>query len=156
MLCLGAVGMTSMKKNHRKVLRAHSPPSSKQHWGPVSWRFWHLCTPMGHPMVLVHHFWVKVGVWSIVALIAGKISRNFSFFFIIFCPFLPIFPIFAIFAHFAHFAHPYGPPHGLGSSLVAWTRLYKSLCRSVGRSVCRSPFTFFCIFELFEGWIVDF
>ena len=31
--------------------------------------------------------------------------------------------------------------------LVTCTRLYKSLCRSVGPS----PFTFFCIFELFEG-----
>ena len=34
--------------------------------------------------------------------------------------------------------------------LVACSRLYKSLCRSVGRSVGRSPFTFFAFFSSFR------
>ena len=87
-----------------------------------------LRTPMGHPMALVHHFWVQAGVWSIVALISSEISRIFSFFFIIFCPFLPFCPISAIFAHFAHFAHPYGPPHGLGSSFLGTSWCVKYSC----------------------------
>ena len=61
-----------------------------------------LRTPMGHPMASVHHVWVQAGVWSIVALISGEISRTFSFFFIIFCPF----PNFCHFCTFCAFCAP--------------------------------------------------